>query len=196
MEIGHETSNYMMTLTQDEDSGRTEGEVLNSFPPERTILNPGGCASYSLPFRVDQTSVMVHPARKMGSVYQDYCNKGKVEAEVSINGKADKVRFDCFTDPTSCSSKACLGQVGPVLADLDQEDLEAVHTCRLSLCVPANETRTASLWEINISSSNDSNRIVGTFGQEAQLRLRGLQDVPEYDTYVTMASISRSIGAF
>ena len=46
-------------LFQDEDAGRTEGEGLNDFPEMRLMLNPGGCASYTLPLKEDQVGFPV-----------------------------------------------------------------------------------------------------------------------------------------
>ena len=47
------------SLFQDEDAGRTEGESLNDFPEMRLMLNPGGCASYTLPLNKDQVSFQI-----------------------------------------------------------------------------------------------------------------------------------------
>ena len=43
-----------ITLLQDEDAGRIEGEGLNDFPEMKLMLRPGGCAFYTYPVSEDQ----------------------------------------------------------------------------------------------------------------------------------------------
>ena len=131
-------------ILQDEDAHRTEAEDLNGFPENRTILNPGGCAVYDLPVDVEdeQGFVLIHPARKAGDIYENYCPKGRVEVEVSNNDQ--QAAFSCFLDPNDCSSHTCVGEFFSILD-------ETTKKVELSLCVPSEETNTASIWEINIS---------------------------------------------
>ena len=56
----------------------------------------------------------------------------------------------------------------------------------LSLCVDANSANTASLWEINLSVSNDSNSIAGKLADDAKVLFRKTQDIPEYDIHLSM----------
>ena len=57
------------------------------------ILNPGGRAVYNLPVDVgdEQSFVLIHPARKAGDIYENYCPKGRVEVEVSNNNQSSFV---------------------------------------------------------------------------------------------------------
>ena len=107
-------------------------------------MNPGGCAVYDLPIDVEdeQGFVLIHPARKAGDIYENYCPKGRVEVEVSNNDQ--QAAFSCFLDPNDCSSHTCVGEFFSILD-------ETTKKVELSLCVPSEETNTASIWEINIS---------------------------------------------
>ena len=140
--------NAIFFFFQDEDAHRTEGEALNDLPENRTILKPGGCAVYDLPVNVEdgQRFALVHPGRKEveGELYEHYCPKARVEAEISY--KLEKANFSCFLDPEDCKSNACVGDFQSVL----EEETKGVQ---LKLCVPADEENTASIWEINISKA-------------------------------------------
>ena len=114
----------------------------------RLILNPGGCSEYLLPISQGQRFAIIHPARKQsGSLYDDYCKKGKVDVTVSANGEESS--FICFPDPDSCDAHSCTGDFESVLT----EDLTEVV---LTLCVPESEPNPAAVWEINISEVNNN----------------------------------------
>ena len=105
-------------------------------------MNPGGCAVYVLPVTSNQKYLMIHPARKAGDPYENYCPKAKVEVEVSTND--NQTMFYCFTEPDDCHSSACIGNFESVLAEETSE-------VQMSLCTQEEDTNTASIWEINIS---------------------------------------------
>ena len=56
----------------------------------------------------------------------------------------------------------------------------------LSMCVDADSANTASLWEINLSVSNDSNKIAGRLDEASKLLIRKTQDIAEYNTHLSM----------
>ena len=105
-------------------------------------MNPGGCAVYVLPVTSNQKYLMIHPARKAGDPYENYCPKAKVGVEVSTND--NQTLFYCFTEPDDCHSSACIGNFESVLAEETSE-------VQMSLCTQEEDTNTASIWEINIS---------------------------------------------
>ena len=90
---------------------------------------------------------MIHPARKAGVPWENYCPKGKVDVEMAAGDQ--KYVFQCFPDPEDCGSSACIGDFLSLLT-------ENVTEIDLSLCVAETEVNTAAIWEINISevSSN------------------------------------------
>ena len=105
-------------------------------------MNPGGCAEYQLPVEVDQKFAIIHPARKAGEPYEDYCPKAAVDVEITANGL--QTQFSCFPDPDNCKSTACVGNFESVMS-------EDVTEVQLSLCVADTDPNTAAIWEINIS---------------------------------------------
>ena len=105
-------------------------------------MNPGGCAAYVFPVTSNQQYFLIHPARKAGDPYENYCPKAQVEVEVSTS--ENLTTFSCFTDPDDCASSACLGTFQSLLA----EDISEVQ---LSLFTREGDVNTASIWEINIS---------------------------------------------
>ena len=79
--------------------------------------------------------------------------------------------------------QACIGDISSVVASLAEGQNGTAH---IDLTVDSGSTYIASMWEINLSSSNDSNKIAGSMGPEAKTRLRSTQDVPEYNTQLSM----------
>ena len=155
-------------------------EVLNNFPEYKMVLHPGGCATYKIPIDPDQAWMFVQPARKPGKVYDDYCSKGKVSVQAKISQDEDV--FECFKDPSDCSSKSCLGDIHKIVDSKATGQLN-VH---LEVCNDQASLNDAAIWEINFSSSNDSNKLEAVFEDDSRLRLRNTQDVPEYNTQLTL----------
>ena len=127
-----------MNLIKDEDAHRTPSEELNEFPENRTILKPGGCATYSLPAHVNQGNFFLHPARKQGQVYEDYCNKGPILGNVqlenaSLNSPQSIASFSCFPDPTDCHSTACQYDISSVFDGVDPGKLALTNLNRDNL---------------------------------------------------------------
>ena len=115
--------------------------------------------------------------------------------EVSSLDNQKKVNFDCFVDDESidpCSSKACQSEISSLLTP----DAEVPETIKLQLCTPPDTTRLGAIWEINFSTSNDSNRLEGFFVDAARERFRELQTIPEYNTQLSFVSIvgGRGVG--
>ena len=91
---------------------------------------------------MDQKFAIIHPARKAGEPYEDFCPKAVVDVELSANGL--QTQFSCFPDPDNCKSTACVGNYESVMS-------EDVAEVQLSLCVADTDPNTAAIWEINIS---------------------------------------------
>ena len=105
-------------------------------------MNPGGCSVYVLPVNEEQKFAIIHPARKAGDPWENYCPKGRVDVQVTNNDQ--QTTFSCFPDPDDCRSNACVGSFESIIT-------EGLSEIELSLCVNAKEVNTASIWEINIS---------------------------------------------
>ena len=106
-----------------------------------------------------------------------------------------KTNFECFLpddtiDP--CSSKACQSEISSVLTP----DFEEPETIKLKICTPSATTRLGAIWEINFSTSNDSNRLEGFFVDASRERFRELQTIPDYNTQLSFVSIvgGRGVG--
>ena len=153
----------------------------------RLILNPGGCAAYVFPVEEDQKYAMIHPGRKAGDMYENYCPKARVEVEIYSNDL--QTTFSCFPDPDDCYSSACVGSFESILTP----DIKSVE---LRLCTQENDVNTASIWEINISQSNDSSKIQGVFIEDAKQRFQLTRTVPEFDKQLSLVSIvgARGVG--
>jgi len=189
-------SGYRQNLENgyDEDAQRTEGEILNEFPEFRMMLNPGGCGFYQFPLEHDQKFCYVQPAKKQGDFYQDYCDKAAVSVEVSTTDGASKTSFRCFEESSGvdpCSSSSCQGDMSSLEVPTD------VNTeVKVKVCTDADARHLGSIWEVNFSSSNESNAIGGLFEELSRERLRGLSDVPEFNTQLSLVSIvgNRGVG--
>ena len=109
--------------------------------------------------------------------------------------ESKKTSFQCFypdehEDP--CSSKSCVGDISSII------DPEGVvdETIKLKLCTDTQTTRLGSIWEINFSDSNETNKLDGYFVKAAQHRLRELESVPDFNTQLSFVSIvgGRGVG--
>ena len=94
------------------------------------------------PVKRDQKYVLMHPGRKPGDLYENYCPKAKVEVEISSPDL--QTEFTCFPDPDDCHSSACVGNFLSLLT----EDISEVQ---VTLRTEEQEVNTASIWELNIS---------------------------------------------
>lgn len=94
---------------------------------------------------------MIHPARKAGVPWENYCPKGKVDVEVAAGDQ--RYQFQCFPEPDDCGSSACIGDFLSLLT-------ENVTEVDLSLCVAETEVNTAAIWEINISEVGSNTHIL------------------------------------
>ena len=64
--------------------------------------------------------------------------------------------FECFSDPNDCSSKACTGNIADVVGDVQTGDPIWVR-----INTDPNTQYTAAVWQISLSSSNDSSKLEG-----------------------------------
>lgn len=173
---------------------RTESDTLNGFPSMKMTLLPGGCGFYQFPIKAGQVNALVQPAKKKGEIYWDYCDKAPVSVQVtSVQDETKSTQFSCFAkddnqDP--CSSKACQGEISNVV------NAESEDQVKVQLCTPADTLYLGSIWEINFSVSNQSNKLEGFFVEAARDRLRGLQTIPEFNTQLSFVSIvgGRGVG--
>ena len=67
--------------------------------------------------------------------------------------------FTCFNDESDCSSKACTGNISDAVSFTKQEGEEAQIWLKIN--TDHNTRNTAAIWEINLSSSNDSSKLQG-----------------------------------
>jgi ABC-type transport system involved in cytochrome bd biosynthesis fused ATPase/permease subunit len=97
---------------------------------------------------------------------------------------------DPEVDP--CSSKSCYGDISAALTP----NIETEESIKVKLCTHPDTTKLAAIWEINFSSSNESNKLEGFFEVQARDRLRSLQSIPEFDTQLSFVSIvgGRGVG--
>ena len=66
--------------------------------------------------------------------------------------------FECFSDPNDCSSKACTGNIADVVGDIQTGDPIWVR-----INTDPNTQYTAAVWQISVSSSNDSSKLEGIY---------------------------------
>ena len=109
----------------------------------RLILNPGGCAVYQLPVEIDQKFAIIHPARKDGDPWPNYCPKASVNVTITASDLQED--FTCFHEADNCDSTACVGNFESVMSKMQVTEIQ------MSLCVAATDPNTAAIWEINIS---------------------------------------------
>ena len=64
--------------------------------------------------------------------------------------------FECFSDPNDCSSKACTGNITDVVGDVQTGDPIWVR-----INTDPKTQYTAAVWQISLSSSNDSSKLEG-----------------------------------
>lgn len=75
-------------------------------------------------------------------------------------------------------------------------DEEVASVVKVKVCVEADSTHNGAVWEINFSSSNESNKLEGFFVEAARDRLRQLEFTPEFNTQLSFVSIvgGRGVG--
>jgi len=163
-------------------------DVLNGFPSQKLMLQPGGCATYVLPLKQGQKYLFVEPARKKRGLYADYCGKGKVNVKARIT---KDLAFSCFTDPNDCLSKSCLGDLTKIV------DLKAKsQQLHVEVCADPKSINEGRVWELKLSVSSDAQKINGVMQNEAALRLRHTQNVPDFNTQISITSLvgKRAVG--
>ena len=55
-------------FVKDQNINLTEHERLNEFPSTILILNPGGCALFEFPIKMEQINMFIQSAKKPGLV--------------------------------------------------------------------------------------------------------------------------------
>lgn len=75
-------------------------------------------------------------------------------------------------------------------------DLDKESKVKVKLCSDAQTTYLGSIWEINFSVSNQSNKLEGFFVDESRDRLRQVQSIDEFNTQLSFVSIvgGRGVG--
>merc|ERR1719295_1840802 len=163
-------------------------DVLNGFPTQKLVLQPGGCATYILPVQKGQRYMFVEPARKKRAMYADYCGKGKVNIKARVS---KDFSFSCFNDTNDCSSKSCLGDLKDIV------DLKASgQQLHVDVCADPKSVNEGRVWELKLSVSNDPQKLNGVMQNDAALRLRHTQDIPEFNTQISITSLvgKRAVG--
>merc|ERR1719193_1341787 len=152
------------------------------------MLQPGGCATYVLPVQTGQKYLFVEPARKKRGLYADYCGKGKVNIKARVT---KDISFSCFSNPNDCSSKSCLGDLTKIV------NLKAKsQQLHVEVCADPKSINEGRVWELKLSVSNDPQKLNGVMETAAALRLRHTQDVPEFNTQISITSLvgKRAVG--
>merc|ERR1719295_1489927 len=163
-------------------------DVLNGFPTQKLVLQPGGCATYILPVQKGQRYMFVEPARKKRAMYADYCGKGKVNIKARVS---KDFSFSCFNDTNDCSSKSCLGDLKDIV------DLKASgQQLHVDVCADPKSVNEGRVWELKLSVSDDPQKLNGVMQNDAALRLRHTQDIPEFNTQISITSLvgKRAVG--
>ena len=75
-------------------------------------------------------------------------------------------------------------------------DIDETQEVNVKLCTDPKTTTLGAIWEINFSTSNDSNKLEVYFTVEARQRFRELQAIPDYNTQLSFVSIvgGRGVG--
>jgi len=98
---------------------------------------------------------------------------------------------DCSVDPNDSSPQAsnyCMLNISSLVPD------SKPVTLGVEICVPEEETRDASLWEIWVTPEEDSSRAKGTFEESGRERLGITETVEEFNTRLTMISVVGKTG--
>lgn len=155
--------------------------MLHGYPPMMAVLEPGGCATYELPADSDQSNMFVVPGRKEGRY-----SKGQITMQVSSDlYTGENVTFRCFTDSDRLTDP-CLGDISGIVSSFPNNGSGKVA---VKACADSESENLALLWEINISTSNDTSKVQGVLSSEARARLRLAQDMSQFDTQLTVVSV-------
>ena len=78
----------------------------------------------------------------------------------------------------------CIGDISAIL----DPDVAASVELTVEICNDHAENN-ASIWEIDFSSSYDPGKLNLTFAEEGRARIVGTQNVPDFDTQLSMVSV-------
>ena len=168
-------------------------EIANDLPTDQLVLHPGGRVVYDLPMtdkngkvETDFVFVMVKPGKKdppplMNNPFTD---KADIIVQASPSGGGDPVSIACSVDTMDFSSYASDYCVLSIESIIEQIKGNVVVTIE----VPDTEERDAVLWQVQLSSLDDSKRIMGTFQEEARSLFRSTQSIQDYNTWLTLIS--------
>ena len=67
---------------------------------------------------------------------------------------------------------------------------------KVKLCADTNTTNSGAIWEINFSTSNESNKLQGLFVERARKRLQNLQTKDQFNSQLSFVSVvgGRGVG--
>ena len=67
---------------------------------------------------------------------------------------------------------------------------------KVKLCADTNTTNFGAIWEINFSTSNESNKLQGLFVERARKRLQNLQTKDQFNSQLSFVSVvgGRGVG--
>lgn len=168
-------------------------EVANNLPEEQLVLHPGGRVVYDLPMTdkngkvdTDIIFIMVKPGKKdpppmMGNPFTD---KADIVVQASPSGGGDPVSIACSVDDMDFSSYAsdyCILSIEPIIEQIRGNVVVTIE-------VPNSEERDAVLWQVQLSTLDDSKRIMGTFQEEARSLFRSTQSIQDFNTWLTIVS--------
>eukprot|EP00088_Acartia_fossae_P001597 TRINITY_DN10627_c0_g1_i1.p1 TRINITY_DN10627_c0_g1~~TRINITY_DN10627_c0_g1_i1.p1 ORF type:complete len:1057 (-),score=182.30 TRINITY_DN10627_c0_g1_i1:85-3225(-) len=168
-------------------------EIANGLPEQQLILHAGGRVVYDIPISdsngkvdTDLIYVTIKPGKKDPPPLMDnpFTDKANITLLASAGNGGTPVEVTCGvpnTDYSSYASEYCILSIEQIVDEL-------TDTLVVTVTVPVEEKRDAVLWQVQLSSLDDSKRIRGTFGDEARARFRQTQEVADFNTWLTLVS--------
>ena len=170
---------------------RGDLEIANDLPEEQLVLHPGGRVVYDLPLLdendkldKDLIYVLVKPGKKDPPPLMNNPFTDKANITLIASSGGDPVSVSCgvpSNDRSSYASDYCILSLEPIIQEISSSVV-------VTITVPVQETRDAVLWQVQLSSLDNSARIKGIFQTEARSLIRQTQTVPNFNTWLTLVS--------
>ena len=120
-------------------------DEANNMPERFVFLLPGGCANYEIPVSKEEEQkesfLMVRPGKKEGAHRWDYKNKANISLAATTEAM---LQTECSVKDSDGSKEAsdyCMLNITSLVIETEIE-------IGVEVCVPQNETRNASIWEL------------------------------------------------
>ena len=173
---------------------RGDLEIANDLPEDQLVLHPGGRVVYDLPMLDENDNldrelifVLVKPGKKDPPPLMNnpFTEKANITLIASSGGSgSDPISVSCgvpSNDRSSYASDYCILSLEPIIQEI-------TNSVVVTISVPVQETRNAVIWQVQLSSLDNSARIKGIFQTEARSLIRQTQTVPAFDTWLTLVS--------